>query len=47
MELSEALYDLGVVLAVLAVYAFAETLALWCERWAEAAREKRYLKAVK
>jgi hypothetical protein len=40
MELSEALCDFGVVLAVLAVYAFAEVLALWCERWAEAAREK-------
>jgi hypothetical protein len=43
MRLSEFLYDFGVVLAVLAVYVSAETLALWLERWAEAAREKRYL----
>jgi len=47
MELNEFLSNFGLVLAVLAVYALAEMLALWLGRWADAAREKQYVRAVK
>jgi hypothetical protein len=44
MGLSEFLYDFGFVLAVLAVYALVELLALWLGRWAEGLGGKRHLK---
>jgi hypothetical protein len=47
MALTELLSNFGLVLAVLAVYTLAEMLALCLERWADATREKRYVRAVK
>jgi hypothetical protein len=47
MEPGRFVYDLGVLLTILAIYVLAEIVALYVAEWAEQLAEKRHVKGVR